>query len=107
MSPYTKEALEAQAEHWRQEADRQRKARFTEAIAGLVVLGLLISFTIWYTAWNQHKSDSRWCAFMVPLDQRYQKLIEPDNDPKTPAPSQDAKDFAARLHGLVTEQLNC
>jgi hypothetical protein len=92
MSPYTKEALEAQAEHWKQEAERQKKARVVEGILGLVTLGLLISFTIWYTAWVQSNSDKRWCAFMAPLDQRYQQLQSPDPE---------AKKFAERLNDLV------
>lgn len=98
MSPYTKEALEAQVEHWKQEADRQRKARFLEGIIGLVVLGALLSFTLWYTAWTVDQSDKRWCEFMVPLDQRYQQL-------KTQNP--EAKEFADRLHFLVKDRLHC
>lgn len=97
MSPYTKEALEAQARHWEEEAHRQQRMRIMQAILGLVVLGMLISFTLWYTARAQAKSDARWCAFMVPLDQRYQKLENPDPD---------AQEFAKRLRVLVND-LNC
>jgi hypothetical protein len=103
MSPYTKEVLEAQAAHWEAEALRQKKMRILEALVGLVVLGALISFTIWYTAHVQAKGDQRWCTFMVPLDQRYQSLVTTD-DPK---PDPDAAEFAARLHYLVNHDLNC
>lgn len=107
MSPYTKEALEAQVEHWKAEAERQRKARLLELILGLVVLTILISFTIWYTAWSQANADKRWCAFLVPLDQRYQKLLErTPGQPPTPT-SKDAEDFARRLHLLVTKEFHC
>lgn len=97
MSPYTKEALEAQVKHWQHEAERQRRARFLESFIGLVVLGALISFTIWYTGWSQAKSDERWCDLMLPLDQRQQKIVNP-----TP----DQAEFAARMHRLVGK-LNC
>jgi hypothetical protein len=103
MSPYTKEALEAQVQHWREEAKRQYRARIMEAIVGLVALGALISFTLWYTAWAQAQSDKRWCEFMVPLDQRYQKLLDDPNAITNP----DTKEFADRLHFLVKDRLNC
>ena len=96
--PYTKEALEAQAKHWEEEAHRQRRFRAIEGIIGLVVLGALISFTIWYTAHAVREADRRWCAFMVPLDQRYQQL--PADAPP------EAKEFAGRLRELVRD-LKC
>lgn len=98
MSPYTKEMLEAQVEHWKKEAERHRRFRVIEGVVGIVVLGLLISFTIWYTGHVRAEGDRRWCAFMVPLDQRYQQLPS-DADP-------EAKQFARRLHDLVGG-LNC
>jgi hypothetical protein len=97
--------LEAQVAHWKDESERQRKARITEAIIGLVALGLLISFTIWYSAWTQANADKRWCSFLVPLDQRYQKLLEPTAG--QPPVSEDSKEFARRLHLLVDKEFNC
>ena len=99
MSPFTKEALEAQAQHWEEEAIRQRRARIVQAVLALVALGFLFSFTIWYTGYVRAKADQRWCAFMVPLDQRYQQL-PPDADP-------EAKEFARRLNALVANDLKC
>jgi ABC-type transport system involved in cytochrome bd biosynthesis fused ATPase/permease subunit len=99
VSPFTKEALEAQARHWEEEAHRQRRFRILQGIIGLVALGALISFTIWYTGYVRHKADQRWCAFMVPLDKRYQQL-PPEADP-------EAKEFAERLNYLVVNDLKC
>jgi hypothetical protein len=95
LSPYTKEALEAQAAHWQQEAERQRRLRFNERIVGLIALGALISFNIWYTGYTQSKSDASWCAFLVPLDARYQSLETKDPDALT---------FARQLHELVQDR---
>lgn len=97
MSPYTKEALEAQVTHWKHEAERQRRARLLEAILGLISLGALISFTLWYTAWSQQKADARWCELMVPLDQRQEQI-------KNPTPEQ--KEFRDSMHRLVGK-LHC
>lgn len=97
MSPYTKETLEAQVKHWREEAERQRRARLLEMFVGLVVLGALISFTIWYTGWSQAKGDERWCDLMLPLDQRQQQIANP---------TADQKEFADRMHRLVGK-LHC
>jgi hypothetical protein len=97
VSPYTKEALEAQVDHWRKEAERHRKARFAEALIGLVALGLLISFTLWYTAWSQAQSDARWCELIAPLDDRQQKI---------PNPTPEQKDFAGKMH-VLRVKLHC
>lgn len=97
MSPYTKEALEAQAQHWKKEAERQRRARFLEALFGLVVLGGLISFTLWYVAHTQSVSDQRWCDLMTSIDKRNQALK---------SPSADQQEFINKIHDL-TVKLHC
>ena len=97
MSPYTKEMLEAQIKHWQREAERQRRARLLEAFIGLIVLGALISFTIWYAGWKQAQADSRWCDLIVPIDDRQQTITNP-----TP----DQKEFADRMHTL-RRKLHC
>lgn len=97
MSPFTKEMLEAQAAHWKEEAERQRKARFTEAILGLIALGLLFSFTLWYVAYQQSVSDRRWCSLMVPLDDRNQQIARP-----TP----EQQEFIKSIHYL-RQQMHC
>ncbi len=91
MSPFTKEALEAQAQHWKEEAEKQRRARYLQGIIGLVALGALISFTIWYVADNQRKSDQIWCELITGLDDRYRAVQSP-----TP----EAADFAIKIHKI-------
>ncbi len=71
----------------------RRKTLVIQIIINLMVVGALISFTVWYVAQN----DRRWCDLMQPLDKRYQAL-----QTKDPA----AIEFREDLHDLVGT-LNC
>ncbi len=71
----------------------KRKTIVFQILLNLLVVGGLISFTVWYVAQNAR----RWCDLMQPLDKRYQALQTQD-----PA----AIEFRQHLHELVMT-LNC
>ena len=84
-------------EEQREQEHRKDRRRATEALIALLGVAVLISFTLWYVAYSQREADLRWCSLMVPLDDRYQKLVDP---------SPDAKQFADSVH-VLRSQLHC
>lgn len=76
---------------------RRANRNVVRSLVALLGVAILISFTLWYVARSQREADLRWCALMVPLDDRYQRL---------PDPSPDAKQFADSVH-VLRSQLHC
>lgn len=97
MSQNAKEGQETQVRKWRTEAERHRRARLMEAFFGLMVLGALISFTLWHVAHNQRVSDERWCDLLTSIDKRNQALKNP---------SAEQQEFIAKIHEL-TMRMHC
>jgi hypothetical protein len=69
------------------------------ALGMLLVFGALVAFNIWYTshtqAVQQRKSDERFCALFVGLDDRYRISVPPGSEV-----------FAAQIHDL-RKSLHC
>jgi hypothetical protein len=80
-----------------QAKDNSRLVR--SALAMLLVFGALVAFNIWYTshtqAVQQQKSDQRFCALFVGLDDRYRVSVPPGSET-----------FAQQVHDLRTS-LHC
>lgn len=78
-----------------EQAEQRRKAlHIVGALVGVAALAVIM---IMYVAHAQRVSDSRWCELMISLDDRYQRLENPN---------EDAQKLAAEIHSL-RQGLHC
>lgn len=84
------EAEEAEAP--KSVSDKQGNGLAKTIIALLVIVGMLLSFNIWYTNNAVHKSNQLFCALFVATDDRYRAL------PSTADP--EALKFGRLIHDL-------
>jgi hypothetical protein len=82
----------------RNDFDKKRNTRITQALLALIGLGIVLSLNFWYTSYHQRQNDMHWCALMVGLDDRYQAL-PPQADPA-------AREFATNIH-VLRGKLHC
>jgi hypothetical protein len=78
----------------------ERLIRQMVVLVAVALFAMLVSVgaSIAYMRHNASEADQRWCALMVGLDDRYQKLPS-DADP-------EARKFAGQVHTLRT-RLGC
>lgn len=63
--------------------EKVRNRRITQALVALVAVGLAITINILYVGYNQQRSDQRWCALMVGLDDNYRAAPPGSLPPRT------------------------
>jgi hypothetical protein len=72
----------------------------TSLITILIVLGI----SIWYAGHVRSEADSRWCALIGGLDDRYQGILK--NPPSDPGQAKSLREFAVQVHQLRSD-LGC